>query len=415
MADTRTLGRWIIGVALVGSLLGCQSQSTSGPSPFKLKVSAQIHGNLVYVPTAINGGPPRPLILDSGAQPSLLTQEVTRQVGATSAGPIIIHGIGAAPVQAKRLNPLLFDLTGVPLQPSQVLAIPDSVSQSLSQQTGRPFQGILGSVLFQSYVVEVDFQRQTLQLQSPSTFRYSGSGQVLPLKIKQQRPYLEATVRWNDQDQTPGEFLLDLGSTQALDLQSGLSLAEAQRFQGDPERWMIGLGGQERSRVGRVQALELGPITVPNPITAVSHPALLKAGQSKSPRSGVPLAGRIGNQILSRFKVIFNYHDRVVILEPNAQVQAPFFADMSGLQILAEGSQLNEYRVATVYPHTPAHRQGFAPGDRLLTIDQTSVSTLSLHQVRQRFISSPGTVRQLQVERRGAILTKSLILEDLLR
>ena len=54
-------------------------------------------------------------------------------------------------------------------------------------------------------------------------------------------------------------------------------------------------------------------------------------------------AGNIGNEILRRFKVTFDYSRAQMILEPNNAIDQPDEFDMSGLSPLAEESDLRVY------------------------------------------------------------------------
>src|SRR5439155_23790249 len=61
---------------------------------------------------------------------------------------------------------------------------------------GRRREGILGSGFFRRFVVVIDQRAQTVALHEPDTFKYSGEGEILPLRFKRggSTPILAASL-----------------------------------------------------------------------------------------------------------------------------------------------------------------------------------------------------------------------------
>ena len=100
---------------------------------------------------------------------------------------------------------------------------------------------------------------------------------------------------------------------------------------------MAGAGGRSFGRLGRVAALQIGPFTINNPIALFSQD---KAGAF----ADGSLAGNIGAQIASRFRLFLDYGRRRIILEPSPTFADPFDRAFSGLSVRAEGPGLRTFR-----------------------------------------------------------------------
>ena len=138
----------------------------------------------------------------------------------------------------------------------------------------------------------------------------------------------------------------------------------------------MGVGGAVETRIGRAERLELGPFRLAAPITAL-HPA--GTGRISAPGT----AGNIGGAILSRFRVILDYSRRRVILEPNASLDDPFEADMSGLGLVVSPPDLRTVRVARVQEDSPASGAGVRAGDVIERADGRPAGEIGLPALRE--------------------------------
>jgi len=96
--------------------------------------------------------------------------------------------------------------------------------------------------------------------------------------------------------------------------------------------------------------------------------------------------GLIGGEILRRFKVVFDYSRRRMILEHNAQFSEPYEEDMSGLDIATEGKDFSVVVVNEVEKNSPAAEAGIREEDVIAAIDGHSTKELTLSQIRKMFM-----------------------------
>ena len=80
-----------------------------------------------------------------------------------------------------------------------------------SSSIGRRYDGVLGYDFLAGFVVELDFQAGRMSLYDPGTYAYSGKGQVIPMRLKDNAPYIQVRVGLPGREPTPAEMMVDSG------------------------------------------------------------------------------------------------------------------------------------------------------------------------------------------------------------
>jgi len=81
------------------------------------------------------------------------------------------------------------------------------------------------------------------------------------------------------------------------------------------------------------------------------------------------LGGLIGNQILKRFNVIFNYQQREIYLKPNTLYRDPFEYSYSGMELYYVN---NATVIGSIVKDSPADLAGLEEGDVLIAINNNA-------------------------------------------
>jgi S1-C subfamily serine protease len=136
-----------------------------------------------------------------------------------------------------------------------------------------------------------------------------------------------------------------------------------------------GMGGMVGASDGRVAGVRLGKFTLARPIVSLIQ---AKAGESATEK----FDGTIGGELFRRFKLILDYSRRRVILEPNAHLNDPVEADMSGLEFASDGADFKQYVVNEVTANSPASEAGVKEEDVLTAIDARPASAFTPEQIR---------------------------------
>lgn len=373
-----------------------------------VEVPVETYGNHLFLHGKLNNTVTHDLLLDSGAADIFLSQSKAQAFHLKSVGKSYIPGGKTGQVFTNRVKGVTLKLGALTLQDRESVVIPTAETNKLSQFFGRTVTGIVGYELFQQHVVELDYQNQVLRLHRPQTYRYQGKAKPIPLKVEGERPYVEITVSPYGYPALKGSFMIDLGSSGAVSLEIGCGL-DQKLIAAAPQvlvRKLSTIHGAANIHLGRVQQVQVAQHPLNRPI------AVLTA----NPKTDCDRAtGKIGNQILRQFKVIFDYPHQQLILEPNSKPRPtnPYEYDLSGLWLQATGANFNTYRIETVYPNTPAAKVGIQSGDVLKEINGRSASQFNLPQIRQQ-LSQSGKNIQLVVERAAKRIQVHFTLKSLL-
>ena len=245
---------------------------------------------------------------------------------------------------------------------------------------GRRPYGVLGSEIFSRYVVEVDYAAKTVTLHDPENYSYTGRGEVIPFKLEGGSPFVKVKIEVTGLKPVEGLLMIDTGSSGAVVLNTPFVnknkfLSSGQKFL---DRSVRGASGEARVLVGHAQNLQLGSFRINQPITVFS--------QAKSGATGdSSYDGTIGGDALRRFKVIFDYSRKRMILERNADFDDPFEYDMSGIVLTVEGQDYRTFKISRVFEHTPATEAGLREGDKIMALDGKQAKDFTLDQLQLRF------------------------------
>ena len=390
-------------IVMLGS--GCATSSGAGERQVTGVAPAPVatlpfhrYMNLIFLDVGVNGAGPLSFNLDSGLETSVLDSAQAQGLGLELRERQQVPVPGGS-VELAVADGVRFGIEGLALPPRRVTTLPLTI---FAPVLGRPIHGTLGHDLFSTYVVEIDYAAERLRLYAPDSYVYRGSGEILPLTIEDNQPFVAAEIIQPGRAPIPAKIKIDTGSADALGLNGSFVQAtglipQTQRSVPSPG---VALGGITENFVARLGALRLGRFTLPN----------IVAGYSRDLRRGGD-AGTMGGEVLRRFRVIFDYARRRLILEPNQHLDEPFRYDSSGLFLVTEAQNSAALKILRVGPDTPAAEAGLREGDVITAID--GAAPPSLERVRE-MLSRPGERRRLRVRAGTASQEISLRLRPLI-
>jgi C-terminal processing protease CtpA/Prc len=116
--------------------------------------------------------------------------------------------------------------------------------------------------------------------------------------------------------------------------------------------------------------------------------------------------GAIGGEILSRFKVTFDFPREILYLQKAPSFKKKFYYNMSGLTLKAKGSKLEHFEITDVREKSPAEVAGVKTGDLVKSINGIPADQLDLNTMNAFFNLRPGKRIVLEVDRDGQLLKK---------
>ena len=365
----------------------------------------QLHEGRIFVQASGPGFRKRRFLLDTGAQRVHYTQELALAAGMMTTGPAVIRGVGQAEVPGYALPPGSLRVGSLNMRYERAIAAPGQLMFGpLFAGSERRFDGIIGYDFFAPWVVEVDYEARLIRLYNPKRYRPPASGETLPIQMVERKPYVSGLLSVGPRKDLPVRLLLDTGSTGTLVL-NGL-FVEQHKALDWPGKLLPsatrGIGGTTPSFTGRMDRLALGGLIIDAPLAGLS----LAQGAGSRRDS----AGRIGGEILRRFRMTLNYGAGTVTLERNGEFGVPFEADMSGLTFLRPGVDSPEFLVLRVAAQSAAAEAGVKQGDRLLAVDGTPPAVLGPERLK-RLLRRHGETRLLTLSREGQEVSAELKLK----
>ena len=380
-----------LSAVLVGSVpqSGCAQQFSKGKSTAQdgdkdyrlasghsaLRIPIEEEDGHIFLKVRINHSKPVWFGLDTGATHSLIDLRYAASLRLKSEGSRPIEGAGGYERAAIFKN-ISINLPGADLYNQTLWGLG---LDAIASANGREMAGILGYDLFKHFVVDIDFVAKQMNLHEPLAYEYRGPGQSIPLNVQPDGAiYVQARVQAPGGNPIEGEFVVDTGGSGFL-LLAG-PFVEQHRIMESVGKTLAarggGVGGGIQLAMGRLKTLEVGRFAITNPLTGFTQVGeIADAGK----------AGNIGGGFLRRFRVIFDYSRKRMILEPNSRLTEADELDMSGTALTSEPPAFTVIKVARVRPDSAAAQAGLKPEDVIIAVDGQAATTLSLSQIRKMF------------------------------
>lgn len=284
-----------ISIALACALVAAGCQAAAKPVPVVAKIPFRWTPGQIEVQASFDGRPPIWCILDSGAEFSMLDEEVAKT---WKIGPIVRRD-GQERIENVAVRIGSFAL---PRQPFTLWALNNFRRQK------RDIRGVIGCELFERYVVTVDFQKQVVILNEPGTYRPPAAARRVPITFDGRLPVIRTalTVRGK---KIPARLMIDTGASQALVLRH--PFVTEHHFLGSADETK----SSETVAAGRrpfitipVDQLDLDRWTFKSPETTAYGTPEGAGGYTSND-------GVLGNDVLQHFRVSFDYSRSQVILE----------------------------------------------------------------------------------------------------
>lgn len=349
------------------------------------QIPAQFVSNLVFLPVTVDQGPPSLFLLDSTALVSSIDPKRAESIGlGVDTGSHVVRGA-------------VMELPGVQWKlPELKVAARDG----LPPITGRVYQGTLGLDFLSHVVVEIDFWRRTVQIYDPHSFTAPANKRpVETVKWTNGLPYVSLKYSIHGEKSIAAPFLVD--SAQQAGIVFRDSYVSQRRKDFEHLKTIPGIYAQETAGTpaafGRLSLFGLEKFELPNLIATFPHGPIENEPDSAA-------AGLVGAGYLQRFVLVFDLPHQQILFEPDIHFIDRDEAGMSGLGILAQGSNHKRFEVVFVDPGSPAAQAGVHVGDVIEGINDEAAADLSLDQVKEMF-RQLDTKYKVLLDREGKTVT----------
>lgn len=424
--------------------LGVQSQSGFQlQNSTKTTIPFQLINNLIFIPVNINGAE-LTFLLDSGVAETILFSLDNKQVNFNNVEKIKFSGLGEN-----------MDIEGLQSINNSVSVGKDFVDKShtifiildeginFSSHVGIPVNGIIGYHFFRNHPVQIDFIKKKITIYNTSTDfeKKKKRFEEFPISIEKKKPYLEAEVEMTT-EKKPSKLLLDLGNSDAIWLFPSLIKNFVYNRPNIDDFLGRGFNGDIFGKRSRIHSFSIGKFNFEKPLAAmpdeysIQHLTLVKDRK-----------GSIGNDILRRFLVIFDYPNQKIYFRKNKHFSDPFLFNKSGLDIKHDGMMWEkdlvkvetqkknandievynhkntdsfqykfvlkpQYSVAGCRKNSPCEKAGLLKDDKIISIKGKKAGDLTLDGINRILKDHDGTFVEFEIERNGQNMKLGLYLED---
>lgn len=274
-----------------------------------LKIPFELHNNQIYLQISVNGTSSVWFVLDTGAS-TMISRSVAQKLNLKLKEEGDFQSKESRTFKFASTRSVSFKLPGANLSLDEVLVV---AFEDLVKCLGRSVDGILGLEFFSDSVIEIDYKNRLISVYDAKSYKYSGKGK--PFSIEQLTNgfiTVRADVTPSNRAPFAGRFVVDTGF--ALSLLVNTHIVERNNLLADGQREVFSVCGFGESKAikGKVASLRLGDLKFDNVTTIFSQ---AKGGDI----AAEDIDGLLGGEILSQFKVIFDYSRKRMILESYSQ------------------------------------------------------------------------------------------------
>lgn len=408
-------------VLLLAAFFATISLNAQNPLGFSLsdgksyvELSFKEESNLIVVPIIVNGNGPFNFILDTGSESGMIFDRwVIAENNLVDARRIPIYADNGSKITdilvASDLN---LKMTGVEATQQSMLVLKEN-NLDVRNILGVDAHGIMGSELFNRFVVEIDYENEKIRLYEHDKFKAPKKFKKIPIEVKKFRPYIKTKVKQKGEPKIELNLLVDTGASSALFL-------DEERHESIvlPELTLdhtlgSSLTGVLEGQLGRVKKVKVGKFKFKRVLASYPKDWRIQT-EIKDSEGTMTRYGTLGSDVLSRFTVIYDYLNECIYLKKNSDFKEEFKYNRAGFTFTAGGEDLKQYFISTIIPKSPAAQIGLQENDEIISIAGKPVFFYTFSEVNGFLREEPGTKLELIVKRDGKLYRKEIKLKRLI-
>lgn len=376
----------------------------------KVEIPFEFKNNFIIVNLIFDDVFPLRFIFDTGSENTILVKkEFTDILNVSYEREFKVLGADfEQELVAYLVRNVNMDLSNLPGQNLDLLVLKDDYFK-FEEYTGLKIHGILGMDLFKVFTIQIDYQKRKLTFHRIENFTPPKKFKALPTQIHRNKPYLIAEAKIKNDTSTKVKLLLDTGASLSLLLHNNTAEALTIPEKLIPGKIGNGLGGYIQGFVGRINRLSFDEYYFNSVITNFQEINHKVRNRVNFGRNGI-----LGNELLSRFNVIFDIAHSKVYLKPIKRYNKYFKYDRSGVTLISSGKELNQFRVKELIPNSPATAAGLQLGDLIISVNSIPLGKGDLKRITRKFQGRVGKRIKIVAWRRGKRMVFRFRLRDLI-
>ncbi|MFP4090706.1 MAG: aspartyl protease family protein [Cyclobacteriaceae bacterium] len=324
-----------------------------------------MYGEHIFIKLRVNGSEQLNFIFDTGAASTAISSHRARKLRLASDGMTSVRtSKGPSLAYYSKRNTLRLgqlELNDVRIAHIQL----DHLEKVMEKRV----DGIIGHDLLNHYVVMVNYDRYVLEIYHPDEFIPPQDFSAHQVQLISGRPYIDAALKLSNGEILAGRFQIDNGSGSSVTVYSPF-VDENDLFSKVGKTELIYTmnftGVIDKNLAGRLNGIDVGNFRLTNIPIRLNRSMYMK----KAFKDGI---GHIGNELLKRFNIAFDYRSGITYWKPNQSFVEEFQAAYSGLVVKTD-QQMEKVYIKHVFDDSPAAMAGLAEDDEIVMIN--NVKTL---------------------------------------
>lgn len=375
----------------------CSGDAAFVPGP--CEVPFEQEGHFLIVQVRLNGSDaPHEFILDTGAF-TVIDDDLAASLGLTSAASVTGRDTSGSGRSIGLVTLDSVNLGGAVVHDCGTSVFDLDRVDSLS---AHKIEGLLGSNFLKFFRVEIDYAKGVVTLSPGGTAAEPVSNAVsIPFRVSPEyafAPMFECLLNGAYRV----SFVVDTGAPNAVTFPKRLF-----------EKLAAQAGGHVVRSTGAVAGGAFGNSSAVTLLRLASFEAGTLVFTNVAAMSVDMNVGLLGKDFLSKFRVVIDYPSKVLTLVPAGDTALP--ADFFSTGIAAQPDSLGTLAVTGLWVPSAASENGVAVGNRILSVNGTSTTNISLMRF-QEIMSDPDVKEyRLEMSGEGGERTITLKKEGLLR
>ncbi|MGN7757840.1 PDZ domain-containing protein [Chryseobacterium sp. 22532] len=402
--------------------------------PFKLI------NNLIFIPINVNGAE-LTFMLDTGVAETILFSFDNKEIRLQNIEKIKFSGLGGnVSIDGLKSDRNIAKIGDNIINSSMLLYIVIDEEFNISPHIGIPVNGVIGYHFFKNNPILIDYTTKKITVyQDTDAFKKKvRKFDEFPMSVEKDKPYINADIEMT-REKKSSKLLIDLGNSDAIWLFPTLIKDFVYNRPNIDDYLGRGFNGDIYGKRSRIHNFYLGDFKFEKPLTAMPDEYSIQHVNLVKDRKG-----SVGAEIMRRFSVVFDYKGEKLYLRKNRNFDEPFHFNMSGLDFKQDGLEWQEDRVkiepkkiseasseisvvnnfqykftlkpifsvAGVRKDSPAFIAGLKKDDRIITINGSRTSDMTMEKIMELMKSDEGKNITMVIQRKNKEMTFSFVLED---
>ncbi len=368
------------------------------------KIPFRLEGNHTFITLKIHESETLHFVFDTGAGGTVINSKTAQKLNLLENKETTAEG-ASGEVKLKIIENVTLNIGDIELKK---VDLQSASLTHLEKVFGVNIDGILGYDLLKKYVVKINYDSQQIEIYPTKGFQYKGNGQEVKIDLGSV-PTAMTKINIGDRKNIDAEFILDTGAGLAIGFCT--PFAKKHQVKKSMSKTYTSQSRGYSSNIAQVDVGRLAQLTIQTFDFTQVPSSIYDTASGVFALEGI--AGVIGNQILKRFNITFDYKRKTSYWEPNHIFEnTPFIVSCSGLSLSLDDTK-TKVIIENIVPKSPSTTSNLQIGDEVLAIDGIPVSDLTLTKLRKLLRQNDKEI-EIKCQRGNSVIKTTIHLKPMI-